>query len=203
MQIVYVADDGSEFETEQECKEYENRYNGLFAAFNTDIVAFDENNERLIYKPDVDPDDIFGEIKYIMFKNEEIIPVFLDARKNDKQLDKFIDKLKDSGEKFNFTYQVGSNIGNMLPSQIAGIATGGAGWASSLVLFTSAYGGNYKENKRQGYSELASNVVGLLSAAGELGTEFVLGKIAGIGMTKESVENLFQKFQSFFVYLKN
>ena len=82
MQIIYVADDGSEFETEQECNEYENRYNGLFAAFDTDIVAFDDNNERLTYKPDVNPDDMFGEIKYIMFKTEEIIPVFLDARKN-------------------------------------------------------------------------------------------------------------------------
>ena len=102
------------------------------------------------------------------------------ALENDEDLKKFVEKLKGNGTKFNYTYQIGSNIGNMVPAIAAGAVTGGAGWASNLALFIGAYGGSYKEAKRDGNEELSANIVSLLSAGSEVVTEYFLGEIEGL-----------------------
>ena len=118
---------------------------------------------------------------------EDMKKQFEDALKTDEQLNDFITKLKDKGVTFNYAYQIGSNVGNMIPSIAASMATGGAGIASNLVMFLGAYGGSYKESIRSGYSEAAANIYSLLSAGSEIGTEYFLGKISGLAKGTEFI----------------
>ena len=108
----------------------------------------------------------------------------------DPEFKEFIEELakEDNGKIFNYAYQIGSNIGNMMPAQMAGMMTGGAGWASNLVLFLSAYGGAYKSQKRAGREELQTVLYSILSAGSEVLTEYFLGKIAFIGKEGVTVE---------------
>ena len=114
---------------------------------------------------------------------EDIYQQFQEKLKDEK-LRNLIEKMDNNGIYFNYTYQIGSNIGNMLPSQIAGILTGGAGFASNLILFLGAYGGAYKQTQRSGNKEWASNIYALLSAGSEVVTEYFLGRISGLGKGK-------------------
>lgn len=55
MRVIYIADDGKEFNEEYECLEYEWKLNHPFLK---DIILYDEHDEKL--------DDIFSEDTYNM-----------------------------------------------------------------------------------------------------------------------------------------
>lgn len=69
MRIAYYAEDGAEFETKEECEEYEAR---LIAPLN-DIVALNDKNELLPYSKEC---DFFNEVRFIYFKNSNAVDAF-------------------------------------------------------------------------------------------------------------------------------
>ena len=69
MRIAYFADDGAEFETEEECKEYEAK---LIIPLK-DIIALDKHNEILPYSKEC---DFFNEAMFLYFKNSDASDAF-------------------------------------------------------------------------------------------------------------------------------
>lgn len=116
----------------------------------------------------------------------------------------------------NLAFQVGSSVGNMLPSIAANmIISGPAGaggnaaaklgkLAANVILFLNSYGGNYKQNVRLGYGQSQAQLASFLSATGEVGTEFLFGKIAGVGLSTniESVLSELTTYTSIWQFLK-
>ena len=79
MKTVYVADDGTEFESEKECREYEKKITDLIYEFGYSIHAYDEDGEPV--ELDDDPEnweDSFQKIEYIKFDSQKAIDVFLE-----------------------------------------------------------------------------------------------------------------------------
>lgn len=153
-----------------------------------------------ITKLDIDLEN--GDITQDMYNG------FQNALNTDTGLNNLITHLKDHGTTFNYTYQIGSNMGNMMPSMAISVMTGGAGWASNLSLFMGAYGGSYKESKRSGHGEVAANIYALLSAGSEVATEYFLGKLSGLSKGTQFIDvgdeivnfsSRWQIFQNFLV----
>ena len=69
MRIAYFAEDGTEFETKEECKEYEDK----FIAPLNDIIAFDDNNEILPYSQEC---NFFDKVAFFRFKNSDAVNAF-------------------------------------------------------------------------------------------------------------------------------
>lgn len=69
MRIAYFADDGEEFETEKECKEYEAK----FITPLKDIIALDKHNKILPYSKEC---DFFNEAMYLYFKSSDAVDAF-------------------------------------------------------------------------------------------------------------------------------
>ena len=88
-------------------------------------------------------------------------------------------------------FQTGVSTGNMLPSILIGMLAQGmylpVGISSNLskiAMFLSAAGGSKKEALSQGNTLARATIYGLLSGAGEVTTEVLLGGIPGISQTK-------------------
>lgn len=80
MRVVYYADDGTEFESEKECREYEDETADLLTEFTNHIHAYDKYGNA-INLSEYDPtnwEDAFQEIEYIKFDTKKAIDCFLD-----------------------------------------------------------------------------------------------------------------------------
>lgn len=79
MKIIYRSDDGREFETEQECIDYEKRAGKLIEICIEEVDAYDSNGNR-IYFSLIDNEDELNEalsdIFYIKFKTQKAIDMF-------------------------------------------------------------------------------------------------------------------------------
>lgn len=65
MEIIYRADDGTEFYSEKECCEYEENWNRVPKS-----IRFYKNGELLVYGVDGDMDDLYNECDEV-----EILPI--------------------------------------------------------------------------------------------------------------------------------
>jgi len=78
-------------------------------------------------------------------------------------------------------YEISTSIGNMLPSIIVGLATGGSGAAIGAALMgASAAGNTFEEGLQQGMSTDEALLYGILSGASEATLSYFLGGIPGI-----------------------
>ena len=71
------------------------------------------------------------------------------------------------------------NIGNMAPSMVVGVATGGFGGA--LTLGASAVGNSYSDMRNQGYSANQARAYATLVGASETALQYALGGISKLG----------------------
>lgn len=81
MRIAYYADDGTEFETEEECNKYERRLHDLMDEHQLNSLhAYDDNGHAIDFSGcDLeDLEDAFQHISYIEFDNEKVIEIFLE-----------------------------------------------------------------------------------------------------------------------------
>ena len=81
MQIIYKSDDGREFETEQDCREYENSTAKIIQTCIEEVDAYDGNGNRIYFSLIDDAGELeeaFENIWYIKFKTQKAIDVFDD-----------------------------------------------------------------------------------------------------------------------------
>lgn len=78
MRVVYYADDGTEFEFEDECREYERNLSFLLHELQNGIHAFDDNDKAIDFNNyEIDClEDAFQNISYIKFDNQGAINAF-------------------------------------------------------------------------------------------------------------------------------
>ena len=84
MEVIYRADDGTEFNSEQECFEYETKSAELFDALKHEIFAYDHRGDFLDLG-NWDPEDLeyaFDRISYITFTTQNAIDLFM-SKAND------------------------------------------------------------------------------------------------------------------------
>lgn len=79
MRVVYYADDGREFDTEEECRKYERRLSDLMFELQNGINAYDDDGHEISFcNCEIDwLEEWFGNIVYITFDNKKAIDVFL------------------------------------------------------------------------------------------------------------------------------
>lgn len=80
MEIIYRADDGTEFESEKECHQYETNNASLFQAMRDEMSAYD-SRRNFLDLGNWDPEDLeyaFEKITYITFKTQNAIDLFTD-----------------------------------------------------------------------------------------------------------------------------
>lgn len=77
MRVAYFADDGTEFESESECRQYERKLSDLLYELQNGIHAYDEDGDVIEF----DVDDLeynFEQVTYIKFDNQKAIDVFME-----------------------------------------------------------------------------------------------------------------------------
>jgi hypothetical protein len=80
MRIAYYADDGTEFETEEECRAYENKLSNLTHELRNGVFAYDHRRNYIDFN-NMSIDDFesaFEQISYIKFDNQEAIDAFME-----------------------------------------------------------------------------------------------------------------------------
>jgi hypothetical protein len=77
MRIAYYADDGTEFETEAECRKYERRLSDLLYELRNGIHAFDDYGKVVNFNAD-DLYYAFERISYLKFDSQKAIDAFMD-----------------------------------------------------------------------------------------------------------------------------
>ena len=81
MKIIYKSDDGREFETEQDCREYENSTGKIIETCIEEIDAYESNGNRIYFSLIDNADELeeaFEDIWYIKFKTQKAIDMFDD-----------------------------------------------------------------------------------------------------------------------------
>ena len=84
MEIIYRADDGTEFESEQECHEYETNNAELFKAMRYEMLAYDDQG-NILDLGNWDPIELeyaFEQISYITFETQNAIDLFTSKAKD-------------------------------------------------------------------------------------------------------------------------
>ena len=79
MKIIYKSDDGREFETEQDCREYENSTGKIIETCIEEVDAYDGNGNRIYFSLIDNADELeeaFEDILYIKFKTQNAIDMF-------------------------------------------------------------------------------------------------------------------------------
>ena len=100
----------------------------------------------------------------------------------------------------NYSYMIGQNVGNMLPSimasimcaplgsvSIAGHAISFGKAAACITMFAGCWGGAYKEAIRAGKKGWKVETYAFLKATSEVATEYFLGRMPGIGRLTKSL----------------
>lgn len=81
MRVAYYADDGTEFETEAECRKYEGKLDDLLHILKNKIHAFDDNEDVINFNAD-DLYYAFERISYLKFDSQNAIDVFMEKAIN-------------------------------------------------------------------------------------------------------------------------
>ena len=108
MRVAYFAEDGTEFETESECIQYERKFSDLVHELQNGIHAYDEQGNFLDLG-NWDMEDLeyaFEQITYIKFDNQKAIDVFVE-KANDFGLPCFEHNIKRPlvvGERYYYSY---------------------------------------------------------------------------------------------------
>lgn len=79
MKVIYKSDDGREFETEQECIDYEKRAGKLIEVCIEEVDAYDSNGDRIYFSLLDNEDELneaLSDIFYIRFKTQRAINMF-------------------------------------------------------------------------------------------------------------------------------
>ena len=79
MKIIYRSDDGREFETEQECIDYEKRAGKIIEICIEEVDAYDSNGDRIFFSLIDNEDELneaLSDIFYIRFKTQKAINMF-------------------------------------------------------------------------------------------------------------------------------
>ena len=79
MKVIYKSDDGREFETEQDCIDYEKRAGKLIEICIEEVDAYDSNGERIYFSLLDNEDQLnkaLSDIFYIKFKTQNAINMF-------------------------------------------------------------------------------------------------------------------------------
>ena len=109
MRVAYFADDGTEFESEHECREYEKKMSNLLSEFKYSIHAYDEDGTAINLE-DYDSDDwetAFERIEYIKFDTEKAIDVFMDYAKHEYgmvDIERDIGRIVKAGERYYYDW---------------------------------------------------------------------------------------------------
>lgn len=108
MRTVYIADDGTEFESEIECIQYERKLSSLLHELQNGIYAYDEQGNFLDLG-NWDAEELeyaFELITYIKFDNQKAIDVFVE-KANDFGIPCFEHNIKRPlvvGERYYYSY---------------------------------------------------------------------------------------------------
>ena len=179
--------------------EYESEYLlSLFASYATPLDLSDEELDEEVIK-NIDDLKNATYLDYAYAKGEITEEEYKNL-KNNENYKKMIEYIRNHPNKIRYSYMIGQNVGNMLPSvlgsvlfaPLGGITIGGhfigAGQTiAGLLLYAGAYGGSYKEAIRNGHEESRANLYATLSALSEVATEYFLGRIPGVGRISESI----------------
>lgn len=79
MKVIYYADDGTEFETEEECLEYETLQNANTKKLLSEIHAFDMFNSKIIVGDGLKEysiEDMINHALYVTFDSDEALEFF-------------------------------------------------------------------------------------------------------------------------------
>lgn len=78
MKTVYIAEDGTEFETESKCRKYEEKLVTFLHELHNGIHAFDDDGDIIDFNDyDIDClEEAFQDISYIKFDSKKAIEVF-------------------------------------------------------------------------------------------------------------------------------
>ena len=138
----------------------------------------------------------------VMFKSGKISEAdynFYLELKDKEPYKEYIEKLADMDDLgkncIKYSYNVGLNVGNMLPSILTSAVFSGAGLASlgqnvaSLAMFSGAYGSAYQTGMKSGKDKSDAITYALISASSEVLTERFLGHTPGISNAKKFVED--------------
>lgn len=71
MRAIYIADDGTRFETEEECMEYEEKQ--MFEDVGNEFIAFDNEYERIPFEQLVERSDEFRVVKFTSARGKEVL----------------------------------------------------------------------------------------------------------------------------------
>ena len=79
MRVVYYADDGREFESEKECREYEKELSNVMHALLNGVHAYDHKKRPINFEGyDADNMDVaFEEVYFVQFDNQNAADVFM------------------------------------------------------------------------------------------------------------------------------
>ena len=77
MRVVYCADDGTEFDTEQECRDYELKTADFFAEC-ANVLAYDDCGRKVHFNnfEMENMEDAFQDIWYVQFNTQKAIDLF-------------------------------------------------------------------------------------------------------------------------------
>ena len=79
MEIIYRADDGTEFESAEECREYENNATELMRALKNGVFAYDRDGNFIDFS-EYGFDDLynaFNSVFFVTFRNQEALDMFV------------------------------------------------------------------------------------------------------------------------------
>lgn len=80
MKVIYYADDGTEFESEKKCREYERKISNILVEWKNSIHAYD-NNRCIVDLEEHDAEAwvyAFESIEFIQFDTQKAIDCFMD-----------------------------------------------------------------------------------------------------------------------------
>lgn len=105
MRVAYFADDGTEFESERECRQYERNLSDLLYELQNGVHAYDEDGDVIEF----DVDDLeynFEQVTFIKFDNGRALDLFV-QKANDFGMPCFrhnIDRPLVVGERYYYSY---------------------------------------------------------------------------------------------------
>ena len=119
---------------------------------------------------------------------------------NNKDFINLMEYSKNHPKVINYSYMIGQNIGNLLPSMIAaaalsplgGVSIGGhlihfGKAAASIAMFSGCYGGAYREAIHAGETGGKVQTYAFLKAASEVAMEYFLGRMPGVSRLSKSL----------------
>lgn len=181
------------------------------------VVNFAQGMDNIIFSDGILSAEQYEQMWLLQILNGNVdIESFAEA---DKDIVKHLtEQYESTGKSLGFSYQVGSTVGNMLPSMalsfvitpLAGSTVASA--TSSVLIGASTFGNTKNQALHDGYTIKSANTQAFFSALAEGGLEFALGNIPGIskessntivGFIKEGGEECLQEFAGMCISMAN